>query len=199
MGCRRNKKWNSGLIMETDVTPYIFEISAFTKEECERITRIGLKNRAAQTYESIVTCIQNDFENEWLYGKVSELIKEMNSSYFKFELYDIKSNLHEPLGVLSFRPEKGYHDYHTDVCYDINPVRKLTVSIQLSDENAYEGGELELSYGLNYKTGMHYITEMPRQQGTITCFPSFLVHRVKPLTRGIRHSLVIWVSGPRFK
>ena len=75
----------------------------------------------------------------------------------------------------------------------INLVKeKISISIQLSDENEYEGGELE------FKTGMNNITA-PKNFNSVLLFPSYLIHRVKPVTKGTRRSLVLWISGPKFK
>ena len=73
-----------------------------------------------------------------------------------------------------------------------NSKRKLSVSIQLSDPDDYEGGDLELRWG---KDPM----KANREQSMITVFPSWTMHRVTPVTRGRRFSLVAWVSGPPFK
>jgi PKHD-type hydroxylase len=73
------------------------------------------------------------------------------------------------------------------------PNRKLSFSIQLSDNNEYTGGDLRF----------HYIKTQPeiapRTRGKIIFFPTWTVHDVTPVTQGIRHSLVGWVNGPNFK
>ena len=70
--------------------------------------------------------------------------------------------------------------------------RKLTVIIQLTDPETYEGADLELQLAHDY-------TPMTRAQGSMIVFPSFILHRVKPLISGERHSLVSWVCGAPFK
>jgi len=70
------------------------------------------------------------------------------------------------------------------------PVRKLTMVTLLSDPNSYEGGELEaISPG----------KEVKLKQGHSLFFASFLNHRVKPVTRGVRHSLIVWFGGRPFR
>ena len=71
-------------------------------------------------------------------------------------------------------------------------VRKLSVSLQLSDPNDYDGGDLVINTGGG-------LQKMKREQGTITVFPSYNLHKVMPIERGTRYSLVGWVSGPNFK
>ena len=85
----------------------------------------------------------------------------------------------------------GHYDWHID-CDSSTSFRKISMSIQLSDPNDYEGGELQL---FTKKT----ITTLPKDKGTIIFFPSFLLHRVTPVTKGKRISLVAWITGPQFK
>ena len=78
----------------------------------------------------------------------------------------------------------------TDVGGTIN-YRKLSITVQLSDPSDYEGGDLQF-----------LITREPvtakREKGNAIVFPSFMIHQVKPVTKGVRYSLVCWCSGPAF-
>jgi PKHD-type hydroxylase len=76
---------------------------------------------------------------------------------------------------------------------EMGPYRKLSFSIQLSNPNDYEGSELQINTG-----GPIYNT-VPKEQGTLVAFPSFIMHKVTPLTRGKRYSLVAWIHGPNWK
>lgn len=69
--------------------------------------------------------------------------------------------------------------------------RKLSLVCQLSDPSEYEGGEFQINPG-----GSILVPE--RTKGTVIIFPSYLVHRVAPVTKGTRRSLVLWVEGPAF-
>jgi PKHD-type hydroxylase len=71
---------------------------------------------------------------------------------------------------------------------------KLSVSLQLSDESEYEGGELQF---LN--TGQNSMYTAPKERGTIIIFDSRVKHRVRPIKKGARKSLVAWMVGPRWK
>lgn len=89
--------------------------------------------------------------------------------------------------------EKGHYDWHEDWNqFDgANFERKLSVTVQLSAPDEYEGGEFEL----------HNI-DLPdwiKERGSILVFPSFVRHRVKPVTAGVRRSLVAWFEGPRWR
>lgn len=88
----------------------------------------------------------------------------------------------------------GKYDWHQDVwlesprAYD----RKLSLVVQLSDPSDYQGGAFEF-FGLQQPG----VTFAPR--GSVLIFPSFLQHRVLPVTGGLRRSLVSWVEGPRWR
>ncbi|MFT7073376.1 MAG: PKHD-type hydroxylase [Patiriisocius sp.] len=66
------------------------------------------------------------------------------------------------------------------------------MTIQLSDPNDYEGGDLR--FMINKE-----IVNAPKEKGTIIIFPSFIMHRVTPITKGTRQSIVGWVSGPPYR
>lgn len=89
--------------------------------------------------------------------------------------------------------EGGFYDWHHDINWenDTKYDRKLSIVIQLSDSNSYQGGDLEFRE-----------VEKPsafRIQGSVIVFPSYLMHRVLPVTQGTRYSLVGWMEGPRWK
>lgn len=88
----------------------------------------------------------------------------------------------------------GKYDWHYDVFWE-NPQpfdRKLSIVVQLSDPSEYEGGEFEFF-------GVEQVGEQFKQKGSVLVFPSFFHHRVHPVTKGRRLSLVSWVEGPKFR
>ena len=90
---------------------------------------------------------------------------------------------------------RGHYDWHNDIdqpCKD-RFQRKLSCSLQLSEEDSYEGGDLILQKA----SGDEYTA--PRKQGSIVVFPSILRHKVTPVTSGTRFSAVAWMRGPAFK
>ena len=79
-------------------------------------------------------------------------------------------------------------------------IRKLSVTVSLSDETEYEGGDFEFDFRDNDKgSNQPSICKEIRPKGSIVVFPSFVWHRVKPVTSGTRYSLVIWNIGWPFK
>jgi len=78
-------------------------------------------------------------------------------------------------------------------------IRKLSVSCLLSDPKDYKGGDLEFQIRNQDDPTIVNNTEHIRKRGSIIVFPSFVWHRVKPVTEGTRYSLVIWNLGPPWK
>lgn len=104
-----------------------------------------------------------------------------------------------------------YYDWHCDSWDrpyqkkegdpDNGKIRKLSMTCQLTDGSEYKGGELEFDFRNNdpdKKSNIHKCTEI-LSKGSIVVFPSFVWHRVKPVTKGKRYSLVMWNLGYPFK
>lgn len=103
---------------------------------------------------------------------------------FKFEIDMFEA-------VQLARYEVGMHyNWHLDIGPGHMGNRKLSITVQLSDPDSYEGGDLVLENGSAAEDVV-----ASRELGSVTVFPSFMKHKVTPVTKGVRHSLVAWVSG----
>jgi PKHD-type hydroxylase len=92
--------------------------------------------------------------------------------------------------------KNGKYDWHHDTFWG-NPTafdRKISIVMQLSDPKDYEGGDFEIDP--QYQA---LPAEDIRTKGAVIAFPSFIRHRVTPVTKGVRRSLVCWVEGPKFR
>ena len=91
----------------------------------------------------------------------------------------------------------GFYDYHMDTFApdEGNWQRKLSCSIQMTDPDTYEGGDLILKTGKN-ETDTHTFS---RKRGSVIVFPSMVYHKVTPVTSGTRYSAVAWMRGQAFK
>ena len=94
----------------------------------------------------------------------------------------------------------GKYDWHMDTNFLNNDFsqRKLSIVVQLSNPKDYEGGQLELDvddYGVTWADFQEYANK----KGAVIVFPSFLKHRITPVTKGIRKSLITWIIGNNFK
>lgn len=122
----------------------------------------------------------------WLFRRLWEAIGEANHQMFFYDLQFL-----EPLQYTVYRAEQqGFYDKHYDWGAGDSGMRKLSFSIQLSDDVEYSGGDLILYTG--DKGGV----PAPRRRGTIIVFPSWMMHEVTPVTQGVRKSLVGWFQGP---
>ena len=92
--------------------------------------------------------------------------------------------------------QNGKYDWHCDTFW-ANPTaydRKISIVIQLSDSRDYEGGDFEFD-----PQHPQLPADQIRTKGSVIVFPSFLTHRVTPVTKGERRSLVSWIQGPKFR
>jgi PKHD-type hydroxylase len=152
--------------------------------------------------------------DHWIAGFLWHYIQRANRENFLYDLTNIDGeslqytlygegeyyNWHNDAGIPSlYKPQSngnrghGQALFHDFVNINCELVRKLSFSLQLSNPDDYEGGQFQLLD----ETGKSYIA--PRQRGTIILFDSRAQHRVRPVTKGIRKSIVGWTVGPRWK
>lgn len=126
--------------------------------------------------------------NEWLYERIWQVTQQMNERLFGFDITDFNGAIQLARYAAD---DEGFYNWHMDNG-EKNSGRKISISVQLSHSEDYEGGDLELWYKMR---GI----PASRDRGAIVAFPSFVMHRVKPVTRGERFSLVAWIAGPRWR
>jgi len=121
-----------------------------------------------------------------IYKLFQELISKCNKEFYQFHLTEITEHIQYTVYNES---DQGHYDWHIDMGPD-KAHRKLSLVCQLSEPSEYEGGELQIN------TGKIIVAE--KEKGTVILFPSYLMHRVTPVTKGTRRSLVLWIEGPAF-
>ena len=137
--------------------------------------------------------IQLNSETKWLFRKIIKQIHKVNQ-----ENFDLILKFVEDLQLSEYTEDQksfyARHVDHGDPRKEENyvDIRKLSFSIQLTDEKEYEGGDL-----------IFYLDDRemkaPKSKGTIIFFESHIQHEVKPVKKGIRHALVSWVQGPNLR
>lgn len=163
--------------------------------ECARVIRearsgpafaglTGSEGKKDQARDSTVHFLWPEGGQDWLFDKLEYAVRRLNEGY-GFEL----SGFYEGAQVAAYGVD-GHYDWHIDLGEQYYSNRKLSLSVQLSDPADYDGGELE------FKATDELA---PRETGALIAFPAYLLHRVRPVTRGLRYSLVSWVSGPPFR
>ena len=190
-----NSSWN----FEIDqVNFYAFWNNAFSKEECQTIINIAKNKGLIKGTTKGVTKDVRDSKISWLYPvdgmdwvfrRVTDITLSLNERFFKFDLF----GLNEGFQFTNYEAPSGKYGKHVDRGMNM-PVRKLSISIQLTDPEEYEGGELKLYDGDDKDAIV-----MDKAQGTLIIFPSYVLHEVIPITKGTRNSLVTWVTGKQFK
>jgi PKHD-type hydroxylase len=173
-----------------------------SSEECKKIIEIAknknlekgtisVKNKITNlkdVRDSNICWLDQTDNLNWLFTKIGQTCLELNKSYFRFDLNGIS----EPLQFTNYKAPSGKYCKHVDEGTELISIRKLSISIQLTDPNEYEGGELIL-YGSEKEDIME------KEQGALIVFPSFVLHEVKPVTKGERNSLVCWITGKTFR
>ena len=147
----------------------------------------GEEQHDEQLRKSSVMPLKPSPKTQWIFDRMSMIALQCNNERYGFNL----NGFYEPFQLAEYG-EGDFFDWHLDFGNGENSTRKLSISIQLSDPSTYEGGDLQ--FMINNKT-----VDAPRDKGTVIIFPSFIMHRVTPITKGKRRSIVAWVSGPPFR
>ncbi len=120
----------------------------------------------------------------WVFKRLSEAICEINDAVYGFEISQFRE------GFQFTRYEVGeYYGPHFDIGPGRLAERKLSATVQLSPPEDYTGGELVIY--------PEFVAA--RSQGSMTVFPSFMCHDVRPVQTGVRYSMVTWLAGPQFR
>lgn len=186
--------------------PFVIWPEAFTEEDISKILEIGEeqiitnanvvdtidKSREdSKVRKSKVSWIHLNSNTSWLYEKATTYARRVNGEYYRFDI----DGLYESMQFTIYEDtENGFYNWHQDlgVYSTVSVTRKMSMSMILSEPDSYEGGDLEI-------WGSSGIMKAPKIKGTPVFFPSFLLHRVTPVTKGTRKSLVIWFGGPAFR
>jgi PKHD-type hydroxylase len=133
----------------------------------------------------------------WIYRELHPLVHEANSNAG----WNYHWDWSEPCQFTKYDGSKKQHyDWHTDAGLRANEngkIRKLSMTVALVDGNEYEGGDFEINMCSPEKENIH-VVKQAKIKGSVTIFPSFVWHRVKPVTAGTRYSLVNWHQGRPF-
>lgn len=166
--------------------------------------------------------------DEWIYDTVLPIVREANEMAgwkYEFDAWeDFQfTTYHAPGGFYGWHSDMSsdhnavYKRYihgltpvplkkdgslpfgYTKANHLVGKIRKLSVTINLTPEENYDGGNLKFDFGRHAENEQIHEAKVGRAQGTIIVFPSYTYHCVTPVTRGTRYSLVLWCSGRPFK
>lgn len=139
---------------------------------------------------SSVKWIPKTPEWEWLYQRLMDYATEANNALWGFDLISAPELIQY---TEYYDSANGHYDWHQDIGPGIGSLRKVSITVQLSDTDEYEGGDLEIWQG------GQSVLQAPRGAGNVVIFPSYMMHRVKKVTKGTRRSFVLWVGGQHYK
>ena len=188
-------KWQSYVAKTTE--------PMFTPEQCKLIINAGHQQKPEQakvgggrdgksdTKKRVTTISWIPFAKmPEMYKVIERQISIVNLNHMMFEGVQIT----EPAQFTEY-PKRGFYDWHMDLNAfgqtGDHPIRKISMTCLLSDPSEFTGGDLAFENPGNNKTQL--------KQGQAIFFASFLRHRVEPVKKGIRRSLVMWFGGPPFK
>lgn len=212
---RYNSISNQPFIRHRITYPYVYLDSMFTDEEldtieryCETFNKTDAKILSEKNIQDIrrskVSWFhyrENHLELKVLFEKLNYAIQKLNEEYYNFDL-----NGYDALQYTTYdENELGTYTYHIDMNTGTfkdesnslllwGDTRKLSLSLFLTDPSSYEGGKFTMKIGESDDDEY----EVEQKRGRIVLFPSFFLHAVHPVTKGVRKSIVTWVEGPKF-
>ena len=179
----------------------LLKIENPTPEQTQEISR--LKSKINKTRNSKVSWMNEPWVKRWF----NPFILESNSKIWNFQIdenEDYQFTIYEG-------DKKQHYDWHKDMFLPYpethwnkkwrKKVRKLSAVIQLTDPSEYEGGNFWINHGDDgpTKKQKEILVEGFKKRGSVLVFPSFLYHKVEPVTFGTRYSLVSWTLGDSFR
>lgn len=191
--------YSFGLPLKNNFASFVYYEGLFSAEEIDKIRELWDPEKTIKATLSggnqydddlrksnvmFIDCIP---EYDWVYQKLAGLAVQSNNERYWFDLL----GFHQELQLTRYT-ERDFFDWHLDFGAGEISARKLSLTVQLSDPEEYEGGDLQ--FMMNDKA-----VNAPRKKGTVVVFPSFIMHRVTPITKGTRQSIVGWVSGPPYR
>lgn len=182
--------------------PFVTWENAFTEEELDKIveycdnnleitksTLDGDQESSGHIRISDTGWLSINQDSAWIYDRLAYVARKLNAQFYNFDLFGFVEDMQY---TIYNGEHSGHYTWHMDISAASPAPRKFTLILQLSNTNDYEGGEIQIlnSFAESVVT---------KQRGLIAAFPSWVMHRVTPVTKGTRKTLVVWVSGPQFK
>jgi PKHD-type hydroxylase len=207
-----NKLTNFPLERSVITYPYCYWDDAFTDEELDEmcfyfsqheVEQASVLSKEKPINENIrrskVKFFYRDEYTFPIFDRLNYTIENLNDRFYNFVL-----NGYDCFQYTEYdASEKGEYNFHMDTHFgnkqninvDMYETRKLSIVMCLNRPGIdFEGGQFYMNQGSEKDA-----FEIEMKMGRIIAFPSFLIHRVAPVTKGKRKSLVIWVMGPKFR
>ena len=192
-------EYNFAVPLNDYFVPYVSYHGLFLPHELDRIDRLWRREESVEATlsgenryddelrQSSVMFLSADDAHRWIFDKLAMVAQSANMERYRFDL----SGFFQELQLAEYA-QGQFFDWHMDFGTGEISHRKLSLTLQLSDPNDYDGGTLQ--FMINQR-----IENAPKERGTIIVFPSFVMHRVTPVDNGVRRSVVGWVSGHPYR
>lgn len=164
-------------------------------QEAESATVLGINDisEIEKIRKSKIRFYQKDENTNWIFERLNSVISTINDRYYNYNLNGYSMFQYTEYHAL----ENGKYDWHMDMEHGrntLNVTRKLSMTLCLSNpEKDFLGGEFQINMG-NHEDS----ETLQMKRGRIIFFPSYIIHRVKPVTQGVRKTIVVWITGPKF-
>ena len=200
--------YNNPIRRATVTDSWVYWDDAFTEDEIDQIvsycenlelesgTTFGAKDQQEVELHRVsnIKFLERNPETAWIFDRLNAVIQSANEMFYGFEL-----NGYDSIQFTTYNAEReGRYDWHMDMALgeiqepvNLIQTRKLSLTFCLNDD--YEGGGFQINEGRE-----EYAQTLPIKKGRAILFPSFIIHRVAPVTKGVRKSLVVWAVGPKF-
>lgn len=165
----------------------IFKIQSLWDSEKAQAGRINNGNTPVLQIRKSKTQFIAFKGNDWIYNKLATICSMVNAAKYQFDILGFESKLQ----LTQYDKDDFYH-WHADSGKGRTSMRKLSITVQLSEAHEYEGGELQFLNAKDYENA-------PKDRGTAIIFPSYTAHRVMPVISGCRQSIVGWIAGPPYR
>ena len=175
---------------------FAFFDDAFTSDECEKIKElftdlhdgtIGFNGNTDDSIrKSMVKFVDPSEHTSWIFERFYQVAAGCNEARWKFQL----SGFYEGIQLTQYDATGSHYDWHIDSGNGDFSIRKLSLVLLLDDPENYDGGELEF-------IGLKGLVK--KKKGTLLVFPSYIGHKVHPVTGGLRRTAVAWISGEPYK
>ncbi|MBI3511152.1 MAG: 2OG-Fe(II) oxygenase [Bacteroidetes bacterium] len=152
-----------------------------------KVNESGKQSEKENLRKSKIIFLPPGPDTDWIYDRLALACKQANANRYKFDIAGYQTELQ-----LAKYSEGHFFDWHMDFGAGDVSNRKLSITVQLCDENEYEGGDLQFMINQDPFTAT-------KSKGTAIIFPSFGLHRVTPVTKGTRMSIVGWIAGPHYR
>ena len=194
-----------------NMAPFYILDDVFTHEEIDTITNVcrQIGTEKAMVMQSRGALVADDKlrqsdirmhdinrDNRWIFERVADAFETANRDAYNFDLDGFTRFQYS-----EYNDRGAHYEYHMDLSFASISERavigrKLSLSVMLNDHSEFSGGDFQMV--IDSQTMASPIT-VPHKKGRFVFFPSFLIHRVAPVTKGSRRSLVFWALGPKFR